>query len=285
MKIAPNCVLLIYPFGNSDLAFNGETTFPRGENFRDHLDILRELLSDVKPLQIEGEGLPSGLDFSNCSAEQRMVRRGQQDFIIETVRFPILFEVLRGLFEEMRQSDQYSCELHFQPIVSDQTPSQYQDTIGIIPLLTAYVRLFNQCTISPCVRLLGPWRLNVNVSVYDELVPLYSAFYDQMHENLGSFSQVYCSLTTGTPQMSVAAGLVFASDPRIQFIYKPRGSDHIVKVNTFRKRVQEETLKRLGHLLCRFDFIGVLEALQSPRSGFMPQEARDSELLLKTLSA
>lgn len=288
--------LLIYPFGNSDLAFNGEETFPRESyrDFRAHLETLKPLLKgsqiNVRPLQLEGEAFPSGLDFTALPPEQRRTQRNQKEFNIETVRFPILFDVLRELLKELSlEGGQRSAKLHLQPIITDQKPPHPQDTVDIIPLLEVYIAFLNeywqQAGTQFQLQLREPWTLRVTASDYDALLEPYREFYEKVQSTFAGFERVYFSLATGTPAMSVAAGLVFAGDPHITFVYKPRGVSTLTQVNTFRDRVQQETLSRLNTLLERFDFRGALEVIQAKKNGFTADETGTAAILLKALDA
>jgi len=289
-------ILLIYSFGNSDLAFNGEETFPRGSyrDFRAHLEVLKPLLEGsqkgIEPLKLAGEALPSGLDFTSLPPNRRKTQRNQQEFIIETVRFPILFDVLQGLFTDLSQgNDRSLAEMHLQPIVTDQEPPHPQDTVDIIPLLRVYIEFLNdhwrQADNRLQLRLGKPWILDVVVSDYDSLLEPYGQFYEGLQSALAGSEQAYFSLTTGTPAMSFAAGSVFASDPRITFIYKPRGAPALTHVSTFRDRVRQETLGRLRTLLERLDFRGALEVVQAERNGFAADETAMASSLLEALDA
>lgn len=294
-------ILLIYPFGNSDLAFNNETTFPRGQNFRAHLEVLESLLkkqgaqTEVGWVQQAGEPFPSGLDFTDFPAGRRKVQRENREtsavesFTIETARFPILFDTLHELSQEVRWESENSSpvwKLVVQPIVTDQDPPHPQDTIGILPVLETYIARLNERARLPFqIECQAHWEIDVNPTNYDSLLPLYSELYEQMRSSFEAFERVYVSLTAGTPQMGVAAGLVLAPDPQITFVYKPWGAPTLKKVNLFRERVRQETLERLRHLLDRFEFVGALELVQNQKTAFTFQELQEAEQLLQALTA
>ena len=278
--------LLIYPLGNSDFAFNGEETFPRESfrDFRNHLATLKSLLGDpkavvsVKPLQSGQAPFPSGLDFAGLPSDRRRTRRGQQEFVIQTVRFPILFDLLQELGCSTR-------ELHLQPIASDQRPPHSQDTVDAIPLLRVYLEKLRRSARRMIVHLREPWILKVNVSNYDALLKPYEEFYERVQGELAEFEDVYFSLVTGTPAMSTVAGLIFGPDPRVTFLYKPRGTPSLIYIRTFRERARRETLTQLKHLLERFEFAGALEVVSSPRNGFTSTEVREAKAVLQALAA
>ncbi len=288
--------LLIYPIGNSDLAFNGEETFPRNHSrdFQSHLTTLGKLLEKrdhgARPLELAGEPFPSGLDFTACPTLQRKTWRVQQEFIIESLRFPILFDILTDLFRQpLSARVGGELEVQIQPIVTDQSPPHPQDTVLAMPLLRVYSELLNrywqELGVQFRVRVRSPWVLRCTVSDYDSLLRPYQEFYERVNSELEGFERIYFSLTTGTPAMSFAAGTIFATDPRITFIYKPRGAFTPKRVAVFRDRVRWGTLMRLRALLERFDFRGASEVVRAERSGFSFGEVETAFALLKALEA
>jgi len=288
--------LLIYPFGNSDLAFNGEETFPRESyrDFRAHLETLNSLIRRgeawVRPLTPAGEAFPCGLDFTRAPRELRKTSRKQEEFIVETLCFPILVDVLHELFEKVSPGHyQRPAEVHIQPIVTDQSPPHPQDTLLVVPLVRVFTQLINQHWQAAGARLRirarEPWVLKGPVSHYDCLLRPYEEFYERIRPELRTFERIYFSLTTGTPAMSFAAGSVFAVDSRITFIYKPRGARRLVPVEVFRDRVRRQTLDRLRTLLDRFDFRGALEVCLNEQTGFTKREIAPATYILEALAA
>ena len=306
MEQAIKKVLLIYQYGsNSDIAFNGEKLFPRGQNFRDHMNILNglpDLKSMVITIQNQEEPLQTELDFTNYDAEQRKVQHTQGgksepiDFIINTMQFNIIPDVLKYIIDELKQvNNQNIYEIHFLPIATDQNPPHHQDTVELSPLVGIYFHFINKALENTCKTvLLNSFNVKVNVSRYDEVLNCYSDLQKRIQDIIEKYDKAYFSIGTGTPQMSASAGWILASEPRIQLIYKPwtgdtgdqtKDDDKIIKIDVFRNRLQSDTLKRLNDLLDRFDFTGSLEVVKDPRNGFTLDEKQESKRIFQALSA
>jgi hypothetical protein len=281
--------VLIYPFGDSDIAYNDEEVFPRGQNFVAHLQCVNNCLSqecEKLCLLEKANGMPLGLDLSKTREELRKTsresNRKMQEYVIEKVSFPILHPVLCWLIDSEREIDTWTLF----PILTSQSPPHPQDTASLLPLLEAYIEKVNGCLGKKLLELGEPLLLTTNPSDYDSVPQAYAKFRQRLERKLQEADAVLFHITTGTPAMSFAAAEVFATDPRIQFIYKPRTEPlRLVYVNVFLNRVKGTTLEKVCGMLSRFEYNGARDILRSSESGFTSEEVSTSLLLLESLAA
>ncbi|MFO8009657.1 MAG: hypothetical protein R6U89_02480 [Dehalococcoidia bacterium] len=194
--------------------------------------------------------------------------------------FPILSEVLRNIiFSYPNLTSWKIC-----PILTDQEPRQHQDTRDIIPLLVTYLQAFEK--VSHCFEQVDPMIIEKEPHNYNTVLECYEYFRNQLEPKVREARAVLFNITTGTPAMSFAAGQIFATNPRISFLYSPwNESPKPLEIKAFHQRVKANTLDKVRRMLARYEFQGAADVLESEDNGFREEDIGNSLQIIKALAA
>lgn len=256
-------VLLIYPFGASDLQVPGERQ-PRGISLVDRVQTILQQQPESLAWQAQGE-------------QHELVVKDSEEKII--ARWPMLGDTLRFAIDEtlaVTTARDGSLSVHLQPILTKQEPPHDQDTVAFLPILERLqslwqhgMHLWNSDSPPLSIAVLALWYVTKPPWDTSEMWRLYGEeFYERYKAHAATFVRRYIQTTPGTPAMSFAAS-TFGRDPDLVFLYTPFGrrTQSVTGFGELRKKATDTLVERS---LTTLAWGAAAAALEAPDNGCTP---------------